>query len=396
MVLRSAQITFKDELAGTLVETVTGGTRFCYIPGWGETIACGFPVTAREHEYQVGLHPFFQHLSAEGWLREQQARAATIADQDDLGLLLRYGADCIGAVSVRPAIGAGPAPPHDNLTDITASPGRTISGIQKKLIVVFDTATESFRPADAIGPAPFIAKFNSPFIDTLVRNEALSLRWVAAVLGEKEVNRFRLAHIPSLNELALVVTRFDRGSAGEKFRLEDFAQILGKPRGADYAGKYDGSYEEVAATISLHSSRPVIDLSRFFRRLIVYAIVGNCDAHLKNFSLLERPEGLRLSPAYDILNTALYPGHDQTLALTIGGNRTFLDAVDSNLLQRFGLSIGLPERAVTQTFTDLARHVRKATAAIQPPPAEGPDGFVTRFAEVVRDGCLRILGDRAL
>ena len=69
---------------------------------------------------------------------------------------------------------------------------------------------------------------------------------------------------------------------------------------------YDASYEEVAAVIKQHSVRPEIDVARFFRRLIVFVLVGNCDAHLKNLSLLETEDGLRLSPAYDIVNTALY------------------------------------------------------------------------------------------
>jgi serine/threonine protein kinase HipA of HipAB toxin-antitoxin module len=47
----------------------------------------------------------------------------------------------------------------------------------------------------------------------------LSLRWSAAVLGAREVNSFVLADIPHVNELALVVTRFDRTAKGEKLRL---------------------------------------------------------------------------------------------------------------------------------------------------------------------------------
>nr|WP_234841390.1 HipA domain-containing protein [Sinorhizobium meliloti] len=65
---------------------------------------------------------------------------------------------------------------------------------------------------------------------------------------------------------------------------------------------------------------------RFFNRLIVFTLIGNCDAHLKNFSLLETPTGLRLSPAFDVVNTAFYDGFDQTLALLIGGEKIHLEA----------------------------------------------------------------------
>lgn len=236
---------------------------------------------------------------------------------------MRYGADCIGAVGLRPSNQAEPAAP---ITQATANPGRTFSGIQKKLIVTRSGPKAPFKPAAADGLAPFIAKFNSVRLNTLVRNEALSLRWSAAVLGAKEVNTFELGQVSVVNEIALVVRRFDRGAKGEKLRLEDFAQILCKPRGRDYGGKYDGAYEDVAAIIRQHSARPAIDLARFFRRLIVFALVGNCDAHLKNFSLLEAREGLRLSPAYDILNTVVYDGYDQELALSIGGRKAHFDS----------------------------------------------------------------------
>jgi serine/threonine-protein kinase HipA len=372
-----------------LSETASGGTRFTYNSDWNEDIACCLPVTRREHEWQQELHPFFQHLGPEGWLRQQQARIAHVVEDDDLGLLLRYGADCIGAVSLQPPSATTLMP---EITEATANPGRTVSGIQKKLLVTKDDKTGAFHPAAAQGPAPYIAKFNSDSIKTLVRNEALSLRWTAAVLGAEEVNTFEVAPIPALNETALVVTRFDRGPKGEKLRLEDCAQILCKPRGQDYGGKYEAAYEDVAAILEKHSSRYVIDLARFYRRLIAFSLIGNCDAHLKNFSLLETATGLRLSPAYDVLNTAIYDGYNQTLALSLGGKKVHLDQTDGALFKTFGRQIGLPEPAIERVFADLKRGVQKASTFITPPEAEGPDGFVTRFAEVVNNSCLRILG----
>ncbi|RUX08101.1 type II toxin-antitoxin system HipA family toxin [Mesorhizobium sp. M8A.F.Ca.ET.059.01.1.1] len=388
MELRSADILFKDESAGTLAETANGGTRFAYNTDWNKgDIACCFPFTQREHEWKVGLHPFFQHLGPEGWLREQQARSAHVVEEDDLGLLLRYGADCIGAVSIRPPGDAAQLP---EITEATASPGRTVSGVQKKLLVTKDNENR-FVPASATGSAPYIAKFNSDRIDNLVRNEFLSLRWTAAVLGEREVTAFTTSLIAAVDETALIVTRFDRKPNGEKLRLEDCAQILRKPKGQDYAGKYDAAYEDIAAIIRQHSSRAPIDLLRFFNRLIVFTLVGNCDAHLKNFSLLETPTGLRLSPAYDVVNTAFYDGLDQTLALSLGGAKIHLEAANQAVFRAFGKEIGLPDRAIDQTFAKLKRQVEKAASIVHPPDAEPPDGFVHRFKEIVDNSCLRIL-----
>lgn len=388
MPIRTADIFFKDELAGTLTETTAGGTRFSYHENWRRgDIACALPSTQREHEWVVGLHPYFQHLGPEGWLREEQARSAHVVEDDDLGLLLRYGADCIGAVGVRPPNGTVELP---EITEVTASPGRTVSGVQRKLLVTKDR-NDQFIPAKATGSADYIAKFNSDRINSLVRNEALSLRWTAAVLGQTEVTAFKTSYIAAVDETALIVTRFDRTSKGEKLRLEDCAQILGKPKGQDYGGKYDAAYEDVAEIIRKHSSRAQIDLFRFFNRLILFALIGNCDGHLKNFSLLETTSGLRLSPAYDVVNTAFYDGFDQTLALSFGGRKVHLEAADQALFRTFGKSIGLPESAINGAFARMKRQVAKAAPIIQPPDAEAPDGFMHRFKEIVDNSCLRIL-----
>lgn len=391
MVLRKAEVLFKDQSAGVLEETATGGARFSYKPQWQSEIACAFPILKREHEWGSGVHPFFQHLGPEGWLREKQARTAHIEEQDDFGLLLRYGKDCIGAVGVQPfrsdPVGDEP------IVELTANPGRTVSGIQPKLLFV--KQGKEFLPAGPNGPAPYIAKFNSEHerLAALVRNEALSLAWSAELLGKSEVNTFEVRYIEAKQEPALIVTRFDRKPDGAKLRLEDFAQILNKPRGQAFDGKYDASYEEVADVIRIHSARPEIDLARFFRRLVVFTLVGNCDAHLKNFSLLETRSGLRLSPAYDIINTALYRGHDQYLALTIGGRKILLDQTTRRDFYNFAKSIGLAPKAVDQIFSVLRTRAKHAEPTIAPPKGEQPDGFVHRYQEIVNRSCLRILGE---
>ena len=387
---RQAIILFKGQVAGTLRETVAGGTLFAYGPDWREPIACCLPVAQREHAWDRGLHPFFQHLGTEGWLREQQARFGHLATEDDLGLLLRHGLDCIGAVGVRPA---GPMTALEPLAEQAINPGRTVSGVQRKLLVTEDPDQPGFwRPAGPDGPAPYIAKFNSESLPTLVRNEALSLRWTAAVLGSAEVNHAQIGPVSGTGEPALIVTRFDRTADGAKLRMEDMAQILCRPRGNDYAGKYEGRYEEIAAAIRRYSVRPAIDLGRYFRALVAFVLVGNCDAHLKNFSLLETPGGLRLSPLYDVVNSAYYPGFDLRLALTLGDEKPQLEAVTRPMLAAFGERIGLPRRAVEQAFAEIERGCRRAASVLVPPMGEPPDGFVHRFADVVRSGSVRIFG----
>src|SRR3546814_11997940 len=90
-----------------------------------ETFACALPAAERRSNWDVGLHPVFQNLGPEGWLRQRQARAGRIEQEDDFGLLLRYGRDCIGAISVEPVNQADPAAPPSHDTPTEAAIGRS-------------------------------------------------------------------------------------------------------------------------------------------------------------------------------------------------------------------------------------------------------------------------------
>jgi serine/threonine-protein kinase HipA len=112
---------------------------------------------------------------------------------------------------------------------------------------------------------------------------------------------------------AYVVRRFDRAPNGEKRRCEDFAQILGKE-------KYSGSYEQLGKRLREISEFPGLDAQLFFERVLLSYLIGNGDAHLKNYSVLETDAGrLRLSPAYDIVCSRLLIPREDGCALTING-----------------------------------------------------------------------------
>ena len=128
---------------------------------------------------------------------------------------------------------------------------------------------------------------------------------------------------------------------------------------------------------------------RFYKLVIFNFALGNADAHLKNFSLLERPEGLRLSPAYDLLNTLLYPFSRET-ALEIGGKKREFDTLGRSLIETFGAEIGLPKAAVDLALRDLAKCLADpATLRFTGRFDEGD--FRARFKAGVEENSRRIL-----
>ena len=131
---------------------------------------------------------------------------------------------------------------------------------------------------------------------------------------------------------ALVVRRFDRrADSGRKLRQEDFCQLSG--RSAQTAGrnfKYEGSYEECGQLVRTFCPAWRIAIERIFRQIVFNYLIGNGDAHLKNFSLIEMPSGDHaLSPAYDLTPSPVQAETRRDLA----NRRAILAAAGRFLLQ---------------------------------------------------------------
>ncbi|MCB9991221.1 MAG: HipA domain-containing protein [Rhodospirillales bacterium] len=396
--LRYAFVLFKGRRAGILKEEPDGGTSFSYGEGGAETIACALPYqSGASFSWPGGLHPFFQHLTPEGWLRNTQARTADVETEDDFGILLAYGYDCIGAVSIQAPDSRWLNIDDDRLDALTRAAvkvKKTVSGIQPKLFV--DEKDGRFFPAEETGLASWIAKFpaDAGRVEHIILNEFLSLRAASVLLGAEEVTYFDRAVIEGVQEPALVVRRFDRTPDGGKLRLEDFAQILSIPRGRDFQGKYNGSFEQCAAVIKKYSVRAQIDLFQFFRRVVAFALLGNCDCHLKNWSLLETPQGLRLSPTYDVVNTYIYAaqGYSTEFGLDIGGRKREWESVDRAVLRQLGRDIGLTGAAVDSVFEEFTKKRDFVLHLIDPGDAQQAASaeFRKGYADAVRAAYERI------
>jgi serine/threonine-protein kinase HipA len=126
-------------------------------------------------------------------------------------------------------------------------------------------------------------------------------------------------------KLAYVTKRIDRTKKG-KLHMEDMCQLT--ERLTEH--KYRGSYEQIGKAIVKYSSHPGLDIVNFFEQVIFSFLTGNADMHLKNFSLLNKPEGgYSLSPAYDMVATALVvKGDEEELALTLNGKKKKLKRKD--------------------------------------------------------------------
>jgi serine/threonine-protein kinase HipA len=382
---RKGEVYYKNQPVGKIVETSTGGTQFTYNDDCSQSIGCALPRAEKVFIWQQGLHPFFQNLTSEGELRREQQKSAHLKRGDNLGLVLNFGEDCIGAVGV---VSTEKNVFQDKVESIVHGNKMSgLPGVQPKFLV-YKKGQEYFK-ANQSHKVTYIAKLNNAALglDNLVRNEAVSLRFAKDILGNKAVTNYMPTILPENDESALIIERFDRSKIGEKLRMEDFAQILNKPS----KDKYDASYEDIASAIQQYSKQPIIDLDRFFRQVLLTIIVGNCDAHLKNFSLIEQGDGLILSPAYDIINTLLYPekNYDFNIGLAICGDKPNITKIDGKLVREFGRNINLNERTIQLALDDIERRISKSKV-LDSHPAAGLEDFNNRYKGIIEAACIKI------
>lgn len=394
---RKGEVYYKNQYAGVLEETPNGGTRFSYDSNFQLSISCSLPRHLNIFECSNGLHPFFENLAPEGWLRAKQAYKANIQNKDSFGLLLEYGEDCIGAVGIRNYIeNALPVQKKDNdIVESSIAVHRTISGVQRKLLC-YKNSDKYLITTKPENSATHIAKLNSEENNSLVRNEFLSLSLAVEIFGHDQVTNFDLTYLDELKEISLIVERFDRTIDGKKLHMEEFAQILNKKTNNDFTGKYEGSYEEIAEAIKSYSSYVNSDLELFLKQLIFSMLVGNCDAHFKNFALLESYNGLRLAPCYDILNTLIYTekNYDSRFALEFCGKKHQWSDIDRDLVFEFGKNIGLNLSTIENALQQIADGLNKSLNSgkyLQVHPSAGLDDFNIRYKNILDSACLRIL-----
>lgn len=221
----------------------------------------------------------------------------------------------------------------------------SISGVQPKLSVRLDKKLNMLIPAAEGGE--YILKPQTSTFPNMPENEQCCMD----IAGELNIDI--PPHCLILlkdTSIAYLVKRFDR-EKGEKVHQEDFAQIL------EQSDKYKGSVEQIGRRLKEISSAPGYDAQLFFERVILNFILGNGDAHLKNYSISYRDkDNVRLSPAYDIVCSRLVIPEDEDSAITINGKKNRLQREDFDKLAEY---LNIPLKVRYEKFENNSDCIRK-------------------------------------
>lgn len=283
----------------------------------------------------TSLPRWFSHLLPEGRLRSAVSEAAHVNSVREFELLRRLGpTDLQGAIRAIAAVTDGlsyEVPsliPEDSVDDENPLLKFSLAGAQLKYSV-FSGERGLTIPAKGVA-GNVIAKLpdGRPGFDGVPEAELGALELArAAGINTAEAELVQLQQIENLEKWVewvgdrpvLAVKRFDRSEGGLRVHMEELAQVLDIP--ARERAKYTSNFETVAQYVAglagVDAVAVVID------RLVLNVLVGNGDAHLKNwaFRYLDG-KNPSLSPLYDVLPTVLYVANDD-MGLKLNKSKSF-------------------------------------------------------------------------
>ncbi len=382
---------------GTLAQ-IEGRLGFSYAPAWltltdASPLSQSLPLQSEPFDDRA-TRPFFAGLLPEGDKRKLVALALQVSRQNDFALLDGIGGECAGAVSLLepgqiPQTGVtddalrwlGNAELVNVLDDMPRRPmlageqdmRLSLAGAQDKLPVVVRMESGALQ----IGlprfgsPSTHILKPAIPGIEGSVFNEGFCLA-LARALKLDVADAAILAVPDGLQQREfLLMERYDRQrvpgdphSPWRRLHQEDFCQALSYPPETKYQSEGGPDLAQAFALLR-HATRPSAPSTlRLLDFVIFNALVGNHDAHSKNFSLLYTPKSAVLAPLYDVLCTAVYPRLTDKMAMKIGSKYMFAE-VQARHWAQFAVDAQLSPAQVKKRILDIAKRLPDLARATQ-------------------------------
>lgn len=374
--IKSLSVWWDGARVGALQIDEHGDLAFTYATDWladPERLAVSISLPKRAEPFgRRETRPFFAGLLPEEGQREAAARALGVSKANDFRLLEKLGGDVAGALTLWPEGEPPPAPQgltaSEPLNDesllkiLDTLPTRpflagdegvrlSLAGAQQKLPVVLVNGAIAL-PAPG-QPSTHILKPPIASLSSTTENEALAMRLAAAVgLSAAPVEPRRTG-----NRAYLVVERYDRKIAADgaigRLHQEDFCQALGIAPEKKYASEGGPTFPSCFALVRRACAQPAPAVLRLLDAAIFNVIIGNADAHAKNFSLLYGAAGIGFAPLYDLLCTAAYPEVHAKLAMKVGKKAT-LEEFAAITWEHFGREIGMSAPFVRRRASTLA------------------------------------------
>lgn len=316
---------------------------------------------------------FFAGILPEENKRIMVAKNLGISKTNDFDMLEKIGGECAGAIMFIPS---GEKLPNSNyryrklsnqsLAEILKLlPCRplmageedvrlSLAGAQDKIAV--HVAGEHISIPLGGAPSTHILKPAIEKFENVVFNEAFCMQLARLVgLPTAKVNIGRVDTIDYL-----LVERYDRHIERDsdviRLHQEDFCQALSITSENKYQSEGGPSLKDCFSLLRAASSRPVIDLANLLDAVIFNLLIGNHDAHGKNFSLLYNGKNTQFAPLYDLISTVYYPQLNKKMSMKIGKEEESIKIMPEHF-ERLALDSQLAVPRTKKRVSELAEQI---------------------------------------
>lgn len=406
------EVRYEDRTMGRLTRRdgvpIEESISFAYDPDWTATkgafpLSVSMPTTVPEHAGPK-LYNWFLGLLPESTHRKLVGGILKVDATDVFAMIGRMGFDLPGAIEIVREGGSLPDPRYRSLTDaelaeaIAKLPMRpmlagedgihmSLAGVQSKLAVAKSSSTGRIALALDGAASTHILKPAIKELRDSVENEAFCLRLARAVgLDAPEVT------IGAAGEHRyILVARYDRFWDPKRKRIrrlaqEDLCQAMGLPPELKYesdriTGMRGPGVADCFRVLGA-TTVPAASRSAFLDQFVFNVLVGNTDAHAKNYSLLHAGRGSGMSPIYDVLSCGVWDKVTRRLPMKVAGKDSGRHLCARHW-DRFSVENGLSPAAVRKRVGAMADRLAKEAPKLA--SAMGAEYPSMVYAEIVRD-----------
>lgn len=384
---RRLEVWWGADRVGALEQDESGRLSFRYGDDWlngagARPISFSMPLTDEPYDDKAA-HSFFGGLLPESDKRDIIARLFGISPRNDYALLDAIGGDCAGALTLLPPgqeprvtpekIAYEPLKPDELESILDRLPSKpllagenglrlSLAGAQDKLPVFVADGGMALPLGDT--PSSHILKPAIRAYPDTVLNEAFCLA-LARSAGLYAVDSEICGRT---GREYLLVERYDRrrepGRAAVRLHQEDFCQALSVPSELKYQNEGGPSLADCFDLVRRATARPAQELRKLLEGVLFNVLIGNNDAHAKNFALLYQPWGAAFAPLYDLVSTAAYPELSPRMAMKVGGKYEFDDLFPRHW-ERFAKETGLGPSQLKRKLIDFCQGLPKIALALR-------------------------------
>ena len=377
------KVFFGKEFAGVLASTADQGVVFSYDDSYrtnksNSALSISMPLSKKEYSQKECL-PFFSGLLPEGDVKRRVSDFLHVSESSTLKLLQELGGECAGMISILPenkncSVQKSYAFNNENyellddetlygfFKNINVRPllkakkelRLSLAGAQEKLPLVYFDKKYYLPKSDA--PSTHIVKPSGDGeLSTLSINEFVCMK-LAQSCGLNVPN----VELKTINNTTfLLEERYDRivnKKSIKRLHQEDFCQALGIMSDRKYQNDNGPDITKIYSLIQKECTIPLLDTKEFLKYVIFNFIIGNCDAHGKNYSLLYEKGSSKLSPIYDAICTLVYPSLTKKMSMKIGKHYEILKVIKQDFVE-LATSINLKSSIVLKMLDETITNI---------------------------------------